>query len=246
MEESAIPPDEPEVWLPVVDYEGSYAVSNLGRVQSFLKWRGKSGRILRQALTGPPTQRLCVVLYKDGKARTRLVHQLVLESFAGPRPQGCESLHGPRGPFVNHLTNLSWGTRKQNMADKLRDGTSVRGEQQWQATLTEANVIECRRRYAAGEYLTTLASEYGVTQATLSDAAAGRTWAWVPGAVPVDTSRHGQKGDDHYIAKLTGAIVLECRRRHASGETTYALAKEFGVSQVAMSAATRGKTWKHI
>jgi hypothetical protein len=69
---------------------------------------------------------------------------------------------------------------------------------------------------------------------------------WLPGAVPADRSRHGQQGDDHYLAKLTAEIVRECRARHANGETTYALAEEFGVTQPAVWQAVSGRTWKHV
>lgn len=46
--------------------------------------------------------------------------------------------------------------------------------------------------------------------------------------------------------KLTDEIVVECRQRRFRGETTVALAAEFGVTQEAMSAATNGKTYRHL
>lgn len=239
---------EPERWLPVGGYEGLYEVSDLGRVRSFHAGRGKGkrGGLLRPAPTGVYAH-LCVVLCQGGESHTRLVHHLVLEAFVGPRPDGMEALHGPGGALDNRLVNLSWGTKSENQGrDRVRDGTSNRGERQWQSKLTEADVIECRRRYAAGERLTVLVSEYGTTTGGMSTAISGKTWSWLPGAVPVDHKRHGRQGEAHSRAKLTAEIVLECRRRFSNGENSYALAREFGVAQPTMHAAIVGRSWAHV
>jgi hypothetical protein len=239
---------EPERWLPVPDYGDLYEVSDLGRVRSFHSGRGKGkrGGLLRPALTGGASPRLCVVLYKDGRKKTRLVHQLVLEAFAGPRPDGNESLHGPGGPLDNRLINLRWGTPVENAADKLRDGTDPRGSKSGNAKLSEQVVVECRRRYADGERLSVLMVEFGMTVAGMSNAISGKTWGWLPGAVPVDRKRHGRRGAEHHAAKLTPEIVREARRRNAAGESQYALAAEYGVAQPTLQAAIAGRKWKHV
>jgi NUMOD4 motif-containing protein len=62
-------------------------------------------------------------------------------------------------------------------------------------------------------------------------------------------SKYGSRnqGERSARAKMTDAIVLECRGRLDRGEATEAeLAAEFGVSQSAMSNALRGRTWAHL
>jgi hypothetical protein len=223
-----------ERWRPVPGYEGLYAVSDLGNVRSFHAGRGtgKRGGLLRPGLTAG---RLCVALRRDGTSRTRLVHHLVLEAFAGPRPPGLNALHGPGGPLDNRLANLRWGTQRENYA----------GERAPTAKLTEAAVIECRRRYAAGETQRALAAEFGVNPATISEAVTGRKWGWLPGAVPTDRTRHGRKGERHHAAKLTAAQAAEIRRR-AGQEHHGALASEFGVSQASVWRIAEGRTWAHL
>lgn len=55
----------------------------------------------------------------NGANYTRLVHQLVLETFVGPRPSaGHEACHGPRGNVCNEVTNLRWDTREANQLDQ--------------------------------------------------------------------------------------------------------------------------------
>lgn len=56
----------------------------------------------------------------------------------------------------------------------------------------------------------------------------------------------GHQGEKHRAARLTAAIVVECRGRYSRGETATALALEFGVRNTTMSMAVTGKTWKHV
>jgi hypothetical protein len=78
-----------------------------------------------------------VYLSKKGqRVKTRKVHHLVLESFIGPRPSGCEACHQDGNRFNNHAENLRWDSRKANHADKKAHGTSQIGERNPFAKLT--------------------------------------------------------------------------------------------------------------
>jgi len=64
-----------------------------------------------------------------------------------------------------------------------------------------------------------------------------------------DKRRHGRLpvGDAVRHSKLSTRQVLDIRRRHAAGGVTFAaLAREYGVSEFAISAIVKRKTWKHI
>lgn len=117
-----------EKWLPVVGYEGSYEVSDTGRVRSLDRVvRGRDGglRHIRGATLKPTTKRrghLAVSLHDDGRKSNRLVHQLVLEAFAGPRPAKCVTLHADDNPQNNSISNLAWGSHSDNMVDRVRNG----------------------------------------------------------------------------------------------------------------------------
>jgi hypothetical protein len=97
-----------------------------------------------------------------------------------------QARHGPAGKFVNHWPeNLRWGTPAENMADKLRDGTHNRGERHSNAKLTAADVLECRRRYAAGGInQRALAAEFGVCVMTMNLAIRGQTWGHLNDLLP--------------------------------------------------------------
>jgi NUMOD4 motif len=95
---SARAPAALERWCDVVGYEGGYQVSDMGRARSVDRVihrrygvvRYVRGQLLAPFLYSGKANRcyLCVRLIPDGVRETRPVHQLVLEAFVGPRPDG--------------------------------------------------------------------------------------------------------------------------------------------------------------
>lgn len=55
------------------------------------------------------------------------LHRLICEIFYGESPQGMEACHNDGNKNNNHPSNLRWDTRKNNMADKKKHGTSLGG-----------------------------------------------------------------------------------------------------------------------
>lgn len=113
-----------EIWKPIVGYEGSYEVSNLGRVKSLTrvtdrgrKWRGRM-------MTPYPMRNgyLIVTLWRNGRQRTQLVHRLVLAAFVGPPKGGQEGLHRDGNQTNNTLVNLAWGSHSENQLDQVAHG----------------------------------------------------------------------------------------------------------------------------
>lgn len=111
-----------EEWRPVPGYEGMYEVSNLGRVKSLGTSRNRPPTILR----------ICVkqhgyryaALHQAGRRRCPTLHRVVLEAFVGPCPDGREGCHIDDDKSNNHLSNLYWGTRSDNMLDRIRHGNN--------------------------------------------------------------------------------------------------------------------------
>jgi hypothetical protein len=66
---------------------------------------------------------LAAKINKEGVKKRMYVHRLVAEAWIGPYPEGQEVRHGPEGTTNNSLSNLCYGTRRENMLDKRRDGT---------------------------------------------------------------------------------------------------------------------------
>lgn len=130
-----------EKWLPIKDkinFEGLYEVSNKGRVRSLPRVQeDKLGRIAVQTgciLKDLPSKQSSmgtyrqVILHKNNKQFTRLVHRLVAASFI-PN-ESCL-------PFVNHIDgdpsnncveNLEWCTAKQNTLHAIKLGLFKPGQ----------------------------------------------------------------------------------------------------------------------
>ena len=114
-----------EQWKPVLDYEGLYEVSDAGRVRSLDRLHPNGGTIKGRIMSTKPRSDgyVPVTLWKHGKRSVRLVHRVVLDSFVGPRPPGGEGMHRDNDRANNHLRNLSWGSRAENIRDQVRHGT---------------------------------------------------------------------------------------------------------------------------
>ena len=109
-----------EVWKDVVGYEGSYMVSDLGRVKSLDRAvRGGHGQIHArkgQILTLAPAKSNARItnLSKGGVNKPHRVARLVLQAFRGPSPPGMVACHKSHDSTDNSLANLHWLTLRKN------------------------------------------------------------------------------------------------------------------------------------
>jgi hypothetical protein len=112
-------------WRPVIGYAGFYEVSDQGHVRSLDRVTAsgpRRGKLLKPQILNNSAKHLQVSLSRYGNARHRLIHQLVLEAFVGPRPPGLECRHLNDDSTDNRLSNLVWGTRSENLHDMVRNG----------------------------------------------------------------------------------------------------------------------------
>jgi hypothetical protein len=103
-------------------------------------------------------------------------HRVAYELMVGPIPTGLCVLHRCDNPPCINPTHLFLGTNLDNIADKISKGRTVKGEASVHAKLTEAKVLEIRRRRASGESLVSLAKEFGVAYPTICGVVYRKTW----------------------------------------------------------------------
>jgi hypothetical protein len=108
-----------ERWLPVPGWS-SYEVSDLGSVRR----HAGGGQPLKPHFDGQ--RYLAVCLSEAGIRTTKRIHCLVAAAFIGPRPDGLEVRHFDGDSFNNSASNLRYGTRAENQADRSRHGTDPR------------------------------------------------------------------------------------------------------------------------
>ena len=104
-----------ETWKPVVGFEGSYEVSDAGRVHSLL-----TGRVLRPGRRG---RYFGYTLCLDGQRHAVYAHHVVAGAFIGPRPDLLDVCHENADRADNRAANLRYDTRAGNMRDSIRHGT---------------------------------------------------------------------------------------------------------------------------
>ena len=102
-----------EEWKNIIDYEGLYQVSNLGRVKSLnYKHTGRE-KILKSSVD--KIGYMYVGLCKNGKVKFFKVHRLIYEAFYGEIPNGMQVNHINEIKADNRLSNLNLMTRKENI-----------------------------------------------------------------------------------------------------------------------------------
>lgn len=103
-----------EEWRNIINYEGSYHISDLGRIKSvfrFVKSKNNTMRTNKEMiLTQAKNKRgyLQIRLIIENKQKTRTVHQLVSESFLNHTPCGHKKV-------INHKNFIKTDNRKLNL-----------------------------------------------------------------------------------------------------------------------------------
>jgi hypothetical protein len=132
---------------------------------------GPSGRRLMPSMSRGYER--VTLYYPNGKRRTVAVHVLVCTEFHGPRPSPLHEVRHLNGVKTdNSATNLIWGTKEENEADKLLHGTS-------NAKVTEDQVREIRDRHANGEGRVSLAQAYGITASSVGRIVTRKSWSHI-------------------------------------------------------------------
>jgi hypothetical protein len=156
-----------ENWLPVVGFEGLYEVSDCGRVRTV-----KTGKI-KTFTKHKGDNRPFFLLWQGNKPKASRPHTLVLAAFVCPRPDGMEGCHNDGNPWNNNLPNLRWDTPQANQADRVRHGTTNRGERCGAAKLTLEQVRAIR---ADTRLQRLIAADYGVAESAISRIKGGKRW----------------------------------------------------------------------
>ena len=107
-----------EIWKDVKDYEGTYQVSNLGRIRSLDRTvfasngaRFYSGKIIKQSIV-KGTGYLSFAASIDGKVILLRVHREVMRAFKGDSSLHVNHINGDK--LDNRLENLEYVTQLRN------------------------------------------------------------------------------------------------------------------------------------
>ena len=158
-----------EIWKPIEEYP-DYQISSAGNV--------KSNKRNKEILMKPALSNrgyFSVVTSHYGARKMIKVHILVLKHFGPPQPPNTTCDHINRIPTDNRIENLRWATQEQQTENSI----SAKGERHGASKLTEAQVIEIKRRLSEGAIQASLAKEYGVNKSLISHINLGIKWAYL-------------------------------------------------------------------
>lgn len=161
-----------EIWKNVEDYDGSYQVSDMGRVAS-KKLSDKI--ILKSSLDSDGYKQ--VVLSKNNIQKTIKVHRLVALAFID-NPDNLPQINHLDGDKSNNKTdNLEWISISDNISHAFRTGlkVSLKGSQIGNSVLIEKDVKNIRNlkgKISNKE----IAEQYRVSTATVSNILNLKSW----------------------------------------------------------------------
>lgn len=114
-----------------------------------------------------------------GAHKRYFVHNLVAMLFIGVRPDKQDTRHKDGNMFNNCVSNLEYGTRKENMRDAMSHGWSSRGINNPQNKFSEECVQRIRKKIKTGAKLKDIALSEQVSYETVYQIKTKRRWAWL-------------------------------------------------------------------
>jgi len=151
----------------------NYAATKDGRI-----WSKKSEKWLKPQRWG---NYLRVSLFRKKKVYQVSVHRIILETFVGKCPKNMGCRHINNNPRDNRISNLRWGTQKENIQDQVKHRTHSgffrKGENSPMSKLKEADVRMIIYTYRTGLFTQKeVAGMYNTDQANVCRIINRKNW----------------------------------------------------------------------
>ncbi len=162
-----------EIWKDILDYEGLYQVSNLGRIKSFAKYHGTNERVLKQSKSS--TGYFKVILSKNKKYSTKKIHILVFETFYNKLKSHECVHHKDENKENNYYNNFKLMTKSEH--SHFHNKNKLIGENNNNSILICQDIIQIKLllkcRKLKNKYI---AKIFEVSCATVSLIKSGKVW----------------------------------------------------------------------
>lgn len=177
-----------EEWRDVVGYEGSYQVSDIGRVKSVPRvYKMKDGRrknIKKEIIMKFDIDKdgyFKIGLREKGKQRNFFIHRLVAQAFI-KNPENKPQVNHIDGIKTNNsITNLEWVTHQENRTHAAENGLVP---DQWgcknpNVKISESKVRIIRELNKKGVKYSEISEIVGTSVSNVKNIIFGKTWKWL-------------------------------------------------------------------
>jgi len=174
---------------------------------------------------------------------------LTFEGFLkdmGEKPEDgwAISRHNDEGDY--EPGNCSWESKSKNSSQ------ASQGSRSHLSKINEDLVLKIRKLYLSGSTQKDIALKYKLSQSAVSSIVLGKIWKHVHAEYIKSTNKYNylsgspKKGEDTNFSKVTAEDVVAIKELYAQGLTQTKIAKDFRITQSAVSYIISGKTWAHI
>lgn len=206
--------NDTETWKQIPHWEGYYSASSHGRIKS-------EDRIIRRINTGVEERHkgvilkpwvakqsgkgyLMVALNRGDKKLKIGVHRLVLWAFVGKQDKGIDARHLDGDCKNNHISNLAYGTRRENIQDSVKHLTMMKPRK-----LTKDDVIDICQMGRQKISSKIVGEKYKVNRNTITEIWRGEIWAHATAGLRPESTYHRKHDKLSYEQK---AILFSDRR----------------------------------
>ena len=235
-----------EIWKDIEDYDGVYKISNYGRVRSY---KNKIEIILFPKDTHGY---LTVYLLKNRTKKRVGVHRLVAIAFLPNLENKPEVNHRDGNKKNNHVNNLEWNTSAENIRHALDTGlaNSRIGENHKHSIMTVSDALLIKEARVNNVPLRELVRKFSqYTMANIYSVYTGVTWnhIHVPGFEDAIKGPAKNKGNEHYLAKISGEEVRSIKKLKVKGIGRQEILAKFPMyNEGIVDKILNGSTWGHL
>jgi predicted DNA-binding protein YlxM (UPF0122 family) len=186
------------------------------------------------------------------KGRNHRAHRLLWQCHYGEIPEDIFICHHCDNPWCIRLEHLFADTAESNTADMIAKGRDAfswmnRGELSGHTHLTNEQVLEIRRKCAAGMTHDEIAEQYQIERQAVSNINSGKTWAHLLPDDYMPAPKSYAIGEQAGPAKLTEDQARQIRKLALIGAYSQReIGEMFGVSKTAVGWIKRGRNWRHL
>jgi len=225
---------------PIPEFSG-YFITRDARV--FSSKRGNKLKQMKFPYDESCGYRRAAIVNDLGAKKSMLLHRLVALTFLHDSyAEGKEVNHIDGNKLNNHVDNLEWVTRTENLKHAYKLGLiSVEGQLNPKNVLDEETVLEIYNRLLLGERVSDLASEFGVGRSTVGSIKTKSSWLSLLQNLPdIESNFKSQQ--------LTENLVEQVCRFLQESKTAPQICKDLG-EQVTLHQVydiKRRRCFKHI